>query len=95
LPLLRRSQDALAPNRTEFDLSDPLRLASCLIAFEVDLIINSAACTAVDLAEEEPALAFRINAEPPVELVRWAARHDVPLIHFSTDYVFDGSGETA
>jgi dTDP-4-dehydrorhamnose reductase len=59
-----------------------------------DLIINPAAYTAVDRAEDEPELAFRINAEAPAELARWAARRNVPLIHFSTDYVFDGSGET-
>jgi dTDP-4-dehydrorhamnose reductase len=58
-----------------------------------DLIINPAAYTAVDKAEEEPALAMRINGEAPGVIARWAADHSVPLIHFSTDYVFDGHGE--
>jgi dTDP-4-dehydrorhamnose reductase len=93
-PLLRHSQEVLAPNRAEFNLSDPNALAAALDRLEVDLIINPAAYTAVDRAEEEPELAFRINAEAPAELARWAARHDMPLVHFSTDYVFDGSGET-
>ena len=94
LPLLRRSQEVLAPNRAEFDLSDPHALAAVLDRLEVDLFINPAAYTAVDRAEDEPELAFRINAEAPAELARWAARHNVPLVHFSTDYVFEGSGET-
>jgi len=94
LPLLRHSQQVLAPNRAEFDLSDPDSLASALDRLDVDLIINPAAFTAVDRAEDEPELAFRVNAEAPAELARWAAQHDVPLVHFSTDYVFDGSGET-
>jgi dTDP-4-dehydrorhamnose reductase len=59
-----------------------------------DLIINPAAYTAVDKAEDEPQLAMRINAEAPGVIARWAAAHAVPLIHFSTDYVYDGRGET-
>jgi dTDP-4-dehydrorhamnose reductase len=58
-----------------------------------DLIINPAAYTAVDKAEDEPGLAMRINAEAPGVIARWAAEHAVPLIHFSTDYVYDGGGE--
>ncbi len=58
-----------------------------------DLIINPAAYTAVDKAEDEPDLAMRINGEAPGVIARWAAQHSVPLIHFSTDYVYDGSGE--
>jgi len=94
LPLLRGSHDVLAPNRAEFDLSDPNALAATLDRFKPDLIINPAAYTAVDRAEDEPELALRINAEASARLARWAARHEVPLVHFSTDYVFDGTGET-
>lgn len=60
-----------------------------------DLIVNPAAFTAVDRAENEEELAFRVNAESPRRMADWAASHDVPLIHFSTDYVFDGSGKSA
>jgi dTDP-4-dehydrorhamnose reductase len=58
-----------------------------------DLIVNPAAYTAVDRAEDERELAFRVNAEAPGEMARWAAVRGVPFIHFSTDYVFDGGGE--
>jgi dTDP-4-dehydrorhamnose reductase len=58
-----------------------------------DLIVNPAAYTAVDRAENERSLAFRINADAPGAMAIWANQHNVPLIHFSTDYVFDGSGE--
>ena len=45
------------------------------------------------LSEDEAALAFSINAEAPAAIARWAARHNVPLVHFSTDYVFNGEGD--
>ena len=60
-----------------------------------DLIINPAAYTAVDKAEEEPELALRVNGEGPAVIARWAALHGVPFIHFSTDYVFNGTGDLA
>jgi dTDP-4-dehydrorhamnose reductase len=63
-----------------------------LDAFKPDLIINPAAYTAVDKAEDEAALAFLVNGDAPAVLARWAAAHGVPMVHFSTDYVFDGSG---
>jgi dTDP-4-dehydrorhamnose reductase len=94
LPLLRGVHEVLAPNRAEFDLSDLTALGAALDRFNADLMINPAAYTVVDPAEDEPELAFRINAEAPAALAHWAARHHVPLVHFSTDYVFDGSGET-
>ena len=84
----------LAPRRDEFDLSRPNVIAEVLDHLKPDLIVNPAAYTAVDRAEEESELAFRVNADAPAEIARWAARHDVPLVHFSTDYVFDGSGNT-
>ena len=71
----------------------PAAIAGRLDELAPDLIINPAAYTAVDRAEDERELAFRINAEAPGAIARWAAARGVPLIHFSTDYVFDGSGE--
>lgn len=95
LPLLPRHGTVLAPSPEDFDLSKPETLAGKLDSFKPDLIINPAAYTAVDRAEDETDLAFRINAEAPGAIAQWAARHHVPMVHFSTDYVFDGAGTNA
>jgi dTDP-4-dehydrorhamnose reductase len=92
-PLLQGRGDLLAPQRAELDLARPETLAEGLDGLKPDLIINPAAYTAVDRAEEESELAFRVNAEASSVIARWASAHDVPLIQFSTDYVFDGSGD--
>jgi dTDP-4-dehydrorhamnose reductase len=83
----------VAANRGVLDLSMPAAIAGRLDELAPNLIINPAAYTAVDRAEDERELAFRINAEAPGAIARWAAARGVPLVHFSTDYVFDGSGE--
>jgi dTDP-4-dehydrorhamnose reductase len=95
LPLLPRHGTIVAPSPEDFDLSKPDTLAAKLDGVQPDLIINPAAYTAVDRAEDEAELAFRINAEAPAAMAQWAARHHVPMIHFSTDYVFDGAGTNA
>lgn len=77
--------------RGQLDLAHPQQLRAPLRELKPDLIINAAAYTAVDQAESEPQLAFAINAEAPRVLAEEAARLGVPLIHYSTDYVFDGS----
>ena len=82
-----------APLRSELDLGKPSTIKPFLDVCQPDLIVNPAAYTAVDRAEDEPDLAFRVNAESPHQMAEWAAQHNVPLIHFSTDYVFDGSGK--
>src|SRR5438477_4764724 len=84
--------EVLATDRSALDLSRPETIAHFLESQKPDLIINPAAYTAVDQAEDESALAYRVNAEAPLIMARWAADHDVPMLHFSTDYVFDGSG---
>ena len=61
---------------------------------DYDIVVNAAAYTAVDRAEEEPELAFSINAEGPRLLAQAASTHGATLIHLSTDYVFDGQGTT-
>jgi dTDP-4-dehydrorhamnose reductase len=85
--------EVIAADRATLDLSHPGRLATALDHIRPNLIINPAAYTAVDQAEQEKDLAFCINAEAPGAIAGWAARNGVPLLHFSTDYVFDGSGD--
>jgi dTDP-4-dehydrorhamnose reductase len=92
-PLLETGGTVIAPSRTEFDLSKPETLTKALDAFKPDLIINPAAYTAVDRAEDERELAFLVNATGPAAIATWSARHRVSLVHFSTDYVFDGSDD--
>lgn len=74
------------------DLADPDGLAETVRRVNPDLIVNAAAYTAVDKAESEPELARRLNAAAPAVLAREAARSGAWLVHYSTDYVFDGSG---
>ena len=74
------------------DLADAGALAGTVRAVAPDIIVNAAAYTAVDRAESEPALAAAINAVAPGVLADEAARLGALLVHYSTDYVFDGSG---
>lgn len=82
----------VALGRDEFDLARPDRLPTELDQVAPSLIVNAAAYTAVDRAEDDSEIAFRVNAEAPGVIARWAAVRNIPLIHFSTDYVFDGTG---
>ncbi|KPM60273.1 dTDP-4-dehydrorhamnose reductase [Pseudomonas putida] len=75
------------------DLNNLDGLAVTVRSLAPDVIVNAAAYTAVDRAESEPELAARINAEAPGVLAREAAKLGAWLIHYSTDYVFDGSGQ--
>ena len=75
------------------DFSDPESLTALIRRVRPDAIVNSAAHTAVDKAESEPDLARRINATAPAVIAREAAALGASLVHYSTDYVFDGSGE--
>jgi dTDP-4-dehydrorhamnose reductase len=92
---LAKFATVLQADRGQLDLSQPATLSNALDQLQPDLIVNPAAFTAVDLAEDERELAFRVNSDAPAAMAQWAARHGVPLLHFSTDYVFDGSGEAA
>ena len=92
-PLLAAAGTVMAPLSSEFDLSKPETLTGQLNDFRPDLIVNPAAYTAVDRAEDQRELCFLVNAKGPEVIAQWAAKHRVPLIHFSTDYVFDGSGD--
>ncbi|GAB4038182.1 MAG: dTDP-4-dehydrorhamnose reductase [Rubrivivax sp.] len=75
------------------DFSHPESLVGLVDAVAPGLIVNAAAHTAVDKAESEPELARALNATAPGVLAREAAARGVPLVHYSTDYVFDGSGD--
>lgn len=80
--------------REQLDLAEPERIRQVVRELSPDLLVNAAAYTAVDQAENEPTLAFAINATAPGVLAEEAARLGVPLLHYSTDYVFDGSKAT-
>jgi len=80
-----------ALGREEADLARPESLGPVIEATEADAIINAAAFTDVDGAEADEALATRINGEAPGAMARAAAARGLPLLHVSTDYVFDGS----
>ncbi len=87
---------ALDFDSTDFhaDFSRPAALADTVRALRPDVIVNAAAHTAVDKAETEPDLAAALNAEAPRVLAGEAAALGAWLVHYSTDYVFDGSGNT-
>lgn len=85
-------------SRDEADLSQPdaamEAVRQALDAFRPDALINAAAWTAVDAAETEETAAQALNAKAPAVLARLAAEAGLPFVHISTDYVFDGAGET-
>ncbi|RZU47281.1 dTDP-4-dehydrorhamnose reductase [Fluviicoccus keumensis] len=82
--------EVFAPSREQFDLADPDGLQRQLSSIRPDLIVNAAAYTAVEQAESETGLAQSINAQAPEILADAARRMGSLLVHFSTDYVFDG-----
>ncbi len=86
--------ELIAPDRNNFDLSRPESLREKIQEWKPDLIVNPAAYTAVDLAETEHELAFKINGDAPRILAEEAEHLQIPLVHYSTDYVFDGTKKT-
>ncbi|MBK1672488.1 dTDP-4-dehydrorhamnose reductase [Ectothiorhodospira shaposhnikovii] len=86
--------ELIAPTREQVDLADPDALAGVFRAVRPELIVNGAAWTAVDAAETHRESAFRLNAELPAQLARFAAVAGIPLIHYSTDYVYPGDGDS-
>jgi len=87
VPFVRGQGDRAA------DFAQPATLAAIVEAVRPDVVVNAAAHTAVDRAESEPALAQAINADAPGILARACAAQDAWLVHYGTDYVFDGSGD--
>lgn len=86
--------DLLVATRADCDLSDPAGVAEFVQSASPDVIVNAAAYTAVDLAETERDAAFATNADSVGELAKAAANLNALLVHYSTDYVFDGSSTT-
>jgi len=80
----------VAATRAEMDLSSEASILSFLRKHKPSVIVNPAAYTAVDRAESEKEQAMAVNATAPGVLARWAADNDAYLVHYSTDYVFDG-----
>ena len=76
--------------RQDCDLTNPDQIKEVIDHYQPELIINPAAYTKVDQAEDEPVLAFQINRDAPRVMAEKAREYHIPLIHFSTDYVFDG-----
>ena len=82
--------EVVATGRHELDLSNPEAIKAFINKIQPDIIINPAAYTQVDKAESEKLLAHQINAIAPKVLAEKASELNIPIIHFSTDYVFDG-----
>ena len=89
---LQRQADVTALGRDQADLSDPDACFAAIETHKPALVINAAAYTAVDKAEEEEALATVINGDAPEAMARACAGQGIPFLHISTDYVFEGGG---
>lgn len=92
---LRRMPGVVALGREQCDIGDLAAIDAAIHTNNPSAVINAAAYTAVDRAEEDKALATHINGAAPAAMARACARMDIPFVHISTDYVFDGSGERA
>lgn len=86
-----RGHRITALGRDIADLADPAQAGRAIGAADADIVINGAAYTAVDRAESEPDLAMRVNGESVGVIAEACAGRNIPLIHLSTDYVFDGT----
>ena len=94
--IVAATRDGVSPDATHCITADLARadsLASALDEARADVIVNAAAYTAVDRAEDEPELADRVNHLAVGEIGAWAARCRASVVHYSTDYVFDGSAK--
>ena len=89
---LQLQADVMAVGRDQADLSDPAACARVILESDASVVINEAAYTAVDRAEEEEALATVVNGEAPGVMARACAEKGIPFLHVSTDYVFAGDG---
>lgn len=93
-PALSRHGDVVGTDREQLDLADPDAIVGAVRGLKPDLIVNAGAYTAVDRAETETELAHAVNARAPAILAEEAKRLSAVLVHYSTDYVFDGTRTT-
>ena len=91
--LQRQAPDALYLGRAQADLTDPDACAAAIHAYSPRAVINAAAWTAVDRAETEEDAATLVNGAAPTAMAQAAAALNIPFVHISTDYVFDGAGD--
>lgn len=91
---LQRYEDVMALGREEADLSNPQACADAIRRHGPHAVINAAAYTAVDMAEEEESLATVINGDAPTMMAEVCAELGISFIHISTDYVFEGTGDS-
>jgi len=89
---LQRQADVVALDRSAADLADPAACARAIRTHAPQAVINAAAWTAVDQAEDQEAAATVVNGDAPGAMARACAALDIPFVHISTDYVFDGTG---
>ncbi len=89
--LQNRRFDVLASTRSMVDITDPVAVQDAVANFDADVVFNAATYNQVDVAEKEPQAAFLINALAVRNLALACRQIDAQLVHFSTDYVFDGS----
>jgi dTDP-4-dehydrorhamnose reductase len=87
--------EVIAIGRPQLDLARPDTVIEAIAAAKPDIVVSAAAYTAVDQAEDEPDLAFAVNAVGAGKVAQAASRLGVPVIHLSTDYVFDGTKDAA
>lgn len=87
--------EVVAPGRAELDLADLDQVRDVIRRLQPGLIVNPGAYTAVDKAETEPDLAHRVNAEAPALMAQEASLLGAAMVHYSTDYVFDGAKQGA
>jgi dTDP-4-dehydrorhamnose reductase len=85
----------VALTQQQLEITDPVQIAEAFASYQPDILINAAAYTQVDLAENEAELAFAINRDGVANLAQACKKLDIPMLHISTDYVFDGSKQGA
>ena len=87
-----RNIEAIGVDIDEMDITNPVQVAEVIKAAQVDAVVHCAAWTAVDKAEDEVELCRRVNQGGPKNIADVCEELDIPMMYFSTDYVFDGQG---